>query len=289
MQILVTGGNGQLGRELYKASPEYPDHKFYFTDVNDLDLRNRLEVEKELTLKHPDIIINCAAYTDVNKAEEEKELATELNAAIPGYLSEIASEIGAKLIHFSTDYIFNGNGFVPYVETDIPDPQSQYAITKLKGEEEILRHNTGGFIFRTSWLYSEFGANFVKTILRKAREVKEIRVVNDQTGTPTYARDMAETVLRLLPEVRFQKSVEIFNYSSEGIVSWFDFASAIIEMSGLDCTVIPISTAEFPQAAKRPTYSVLDKTKIRNRFGIEIPDWRSSLRKCLDNLRNHTS
>ena len=200
MQILVTGSNGQLGREIRKLSTENDLHKFTFIDIEDLDLTDAEKVEIFFQSHQPDIILNCAAYTAVDKAEQERDLAMKLNAAFPGQLAKISKKTGAKLVHISTDYVFNGKNYVPYLESDLPDPQSSYAISKLRGEEEILKQNTQGLIIRTSWLYSEYGTNFVKTILKKAREMKEIRVIFDQVGSPTYALDLASVILDILPE-----------------------------------------------------------------------------------------
>ena len=284
MQILVTGSNGQLGREIRKLSLENNLNKFTFIDIEDIDLTDVEKVEIFFQSNHPDIILNCAAYTAVDRAEQEKELALEMNASVPGHLAKISQRTGTKLVHISTDYIFNGKNHIPYLESDHADPTSSYAISKFTGEEEILKQNAQGLIIRTSWLYSEYGTNFVKTILKKAREMKEIRVIFDQIGSPTYAFDLASTILHILPEIRKQKSMEIFHYSNEGIASWYDFAQAVIEISGITCRVIPIETSELKQTANRPYYSVLNKSKIRNRFNITIPYWRNSLKKCLDRI-----
>ena len=285
MKILVTGSNGQLGREIRKLSLENDLHKFSFIDIDDLDLTDTEKVGVFFRSNQPDIIINCAAYTAVDKAEQEKELAMKLNANVPGHLATISQRTGAKLIHISTDYIFNGKNHIPYLESDQSDPQSSYAVSKFSGEQEILKQNAKGLIIRTSWLYSEYGINFVKTILKKAREMKEIRVIFDQVGSPTYASDLASTILHVLPEIQNQQSMEIFNYSNEGIASWYDFAQAIVEISGINCKVIPIETSELKQTANRPYYSVLNKTKIRKRFDISIPYWRHSLMKCLERIQ----
>ncbi len=282
MQILVTGSNGQLGREIRKLSLENDLHKFTFIDFEDIDLTDAEKVEFFFQANQPDIILHCAAYTAVDKAEQERELALEMNASVPGHLAKICQRTGAKLVHISTDYVFDGKNHTPYLESDHPDPQSSYGVSKLRGEEEILKQNAQGLIIRTSWLYSEYGVNFVKTIHKKAREMKELRVVNDQIGSPTYACDLASTILQILPEIQNQNSMEIFHYSNEGVASWYDFAQAIVEISGIQCKVIPIETSELKQIAKRPFYSVLNKTKIKNRFDIAIPYWRDSLEKCLN-------
>jgi dTDP-4-dehydrorhamnose reductase len=289
MQILVTGGNGQLGREIRKLSETAGDHHFTFIDINDIDLTDTEKADKFFQCNSPDIIINCAAYTAVDKAEQERELALKMNAEVPGYLAKICSRNGASLVHLSTDYVFSGNGCIPYTETDPTDPQGYYASSKLKGEEEILKQNARGMIIRTSWLYSEFGTNFVRTILRKSHEVEELKVVVDQVGSPTYAYDLAAFLVQILPEIRKQQSMEIFHYSNEGVASWYDLARAIIDITSSPCKVVPVMTSEIVQAARRPSFSVLDKQKIRNRFGVEIPYWRHSLGICLERILNMKS
>jgi dTDP-4-dehydrorhamnose reductase len=287
MQILVTGSNGQLGNEFRKLSLQNNLYQFTFIDFEDLDLTDIKKVEIFFQSHTPEVIINCAAYTAVDKAEQEKELATEVNANVPGHLAKIAQRTGAKLVHISTDYIFSGTNHIPYLESDQADPQSAYAVSKFKGEQEILKLNLPGVIIRTSWLYSEYGTNFVKTILKKAREINEIRVIFDQIGSPTYALDLANLILNILPEIIKHDSMEVYHYSNEGIASWYDFAQAIIEISGIQCKVLPIETSELKQTANRPYYSVLNKSKIRNRFGISIPYWRHSLKKCLDRIQTN--
>ena len=283
MRILVTGGNGQLGSELRVLSA-HSSFTLLFFDLEDLDLTHKAETETFIGDWKPDLIINFAAYTAVDKAEQEKELAMKVNAEVPGLLAYLAKKTGSGLIHISTDYIFKGNSHRPYNESDPPDPQSIYALSKFLGEQEILKHNPPGVIIRTSWLYSVHGVNFVKTIRKKGAEMTELRVVDDQTGSPTYARDLAKVILRIIPEIRGMKSTEIYHYSNEGETNWYEFAKTIIEISGFSCMVVPIKTADLNLAAQRPFYSVMDTTKIREKFHPEIPHWRMSLEECLKRM-----
>jgi dTDP-4-dehydrorhamnose reductase len=285
MKVLITGSKGQLGLSIKKLAPEFPDYRFIYTDVEELDITKADDIRKFISDTNPEVIINCAAYTAVDKAEEDTEKAHLLNATAPGYLAKAASENNILLIHISTDFIFGGDRKTPYTEEDKAVPESVYAKTKADGEQEVVKNSKRAVIFRTSWLYSEFGHNFVKTILRLAEERQEINVVNDQIGTPTYATDLAETILRLLPELtKINQGTEILHFSNEGIASWYDFAKEIVQQSGLKCKVNPISTKQYPLPAKRPAYSVLDKSKIKSRYGIDIPDWREGLRRCLSIL-----
>jgi len=285
MKVLITGSKGQLGLSIKKLAPEFPDYRFIYTDVEELDITKADDIRKFISDTNPEVIINCAAYTAVDKAEEDTEKAHLLNTTAPGYLAKAASENNILLIHISTDFIFGGDRKTPYTEEDKAVPESVYAKTKADGEQEVVKNSKRAVIFRTSWLYSEFGHNFVKTILRLAEERQEINVVNDQIGTPTYATDLAETILRLLPELtKINQGTEILHFSNEGIASWYDFAKEIVQQSGLKCKVNPISTKQYPLPAKRPAYSVLDKSKIKSRYGIDIPDWREGLRRCLSIL-----
>jgi dTDP-4-dehydrorhamnose reductase len=285
MKVLITGSKGQLGLSIKKLAPEFPDYRFIYTDVEELDITKADDIRKFISDTNPEVIINCAAYTAVDKAEEDTEKAHLLNTTAPGYLAKAASEDNILLIHISTDFIFGGDRKTPYTEEDKAVPESVYAKTKADGEQEVVKNSKRAVIFRTSWLYSEFGHNFVKTILRLAEERQEINVVNDQIGTPTYATDLAETILRLLPELtKINQGTEILHFSNEGIASWYDFAKEIVQQSGLKCKVNPISTEQYPLPAKRPAYSVLDKSKIKSRYGIDIPDWREGLRRCLSIL-----
>ncbi len=284
MKILVTGGDGQLGSALKKLTGDYKDCFFTFIDIRDLDLTDSPEMAAFLATNKPDVLINCAAYTDVDKAESEPDRAMAMNATAPGEIARICSETGIRLIHISTDYVFDGRRFKPYKETDPVSPVSVYAKSKLEGETLIRKQAVKGIIIRTSWLYSEYGQNFVKTILKKGKELRQLRVVYDQVGGPTYAGDLARAILDILPEVANTSSMEVYHYANEGVISWYDFAHAIIEISGIDCILEPVETTAYPTPAARPSYSVFDKTKFKERFGIVIPYWRDSLQKCIGNL-----
>ena len=233
---------------------------------------------------HPDVIVNCAAYTAVDKAEQEPDLALKINALAVRNLSNACGEFNALLIHISTDYIFNGKGYRPYVETDTPEPVSSYARSKYAGETQMLSSCRNGIILRTSWLYSAFGNNFVKTILKYGKERGNLNVVYDQIGCPSYAKDLAAAILEIIPKLTDHEGVEIFHYTNEGVASWYDFAKAIIEFSGIKCLINPVETKDYPLPAERPFYSVLNKAKFKERFGIEIPYWRDSLEDCINRL-----
>jgi dTDP-4-dehydrorhamnose reductase len=284
MKILVTGGDGQLGNALKKFAGDHKDHVFTFIDVHDLDLTDSLGMAAYLTEHKPQILINCAAYTAVDKAESEPERAMAVNATAPGEMAKICAKAGIRLIHISTDYVFDGRSFTPYKETDPVNPVSVYAKSKLEGETLIMQENVKGIIIRTSWLYSEYGQNFVKTILKKGKEVGKLRVVYDQVGGPTYAGDLARAILGILPEIAATGSMEIYNYADEGVISWFDFAHAIIDISGITCILEPIESKDFPSPAVRPAYSVFNKDRFKERFGIPIPYWRTSLKECIGNM-----
>jgi dTDP-4-dehydrorhamnose reductase len=284
MKILVTGGNGQLGNSLKKLTGNYPNYSFTFIDVQELDLTNSEAMSIFLTTSKPDVVINCAAYTAVDKAETEPELAMAVNATVPGELAGICVKTGIRLIHISTDYVFDGKSYTPYKETDEVKPASVYSKSKLEGEYQVLKQKVNGVIIRTSWLYSEYGQNFVKTILKKGAELGKLRVVYDQVGGPTYAGDLAKTILDILPEVVKSESMEIYHFANEGVISWYDFAQAIVGISGIDCIIEPIESKDFPTPTTRPPYSVFNKTKIKERFGLAIPYWRPSLMVCIENL-----
>jgi len=284
MKILVTGGDGQLGSALKKIAGDYKDYFFTFIDVRDLDLTDSPEMAAFLATNKPDVLINCAAYTAVDKAESEPDRAMAMNATAPGEIARICSETGIRLIHISTDYVFDGRSFNPYKETDLVSPVSVYAKSKLEGETRIRKQAVKGIIIRTSWLYSEYGQNFVKTILKKGKELRQLRVVYDQVGGPTYAGDLARAVLDILPEVANTGSMEVYHYANEGVISWYDFAHAIIEISGIECILEAVETTVYPTPAARPSYSVFNKTKFKERFGLAIPYWRDSLKKCIGNL-----
>lgn len=284
MKILVTGGDGQLGSALKNLAGNYKDHIFTFIDVGDLDITDSSGMAAFLAKHKPGILINCAAYTAVDKAESETDRAMAVNATAPGEMARICSETGIRLIHMSTDYVFDGRSFKPYKETDPVNPVSVYAKSKLEGETRILEQDLKGIIIRTSWLYSEYGLNFVKTILKKGKELGKLRVVYDQVGGPTYAGDLARAILDILPEVANTGSMEVYHYANEGVISWYDFAHAIIEISGIACILEPVETTAYPTPAARPSYSVFNKTKFKERFGIAIPYWRTSLKECIGNM-----
>lgn len=286
MKVLVTGANGQLGMAIRSLTDNQAEHEFLFTDVDELDITNYEEAEKLILSFHPDVIINCASYNAVDQAEDEPELAISINGTAVQGLAGLARKHGSGFIHISSDFIFDGNKGTPYNELDDPNPQSGYAHSKFIGEQAVHTANPNAAIIRTSWLYSEFGHNFVKTIRKIARSRNEIRVVNDQSGTPTYAADLAGAILTLLPSVNSFNGVRTYNYSNEGITNWAEFAQAIIEFSGIDCKVIPVSTKEYGHSkAIRPAYSVLDKSKIKNELNIVIPEWKTSLKKCISILK----
>ena len=278
--ILVTGSNGQLGSEIKELSSNY-DYKFYFTTSKGLDITNHQDVRNFLIDNNIDTIINCAAYTAVDKAEYEKKLANSINHLAVKNLAILSNEFGIKLIHISTDYVFDGENFKPYKEDDITNPNGIYGQTKLDGENAMISINPlNSIIIRTSWVYSSFGNNFVKTMLRLGKEKDELGVIFDQVGTPTYARDLAKTILDILPNIKNDKT-EIYNYSNEGVLSWYDFAKEIMRMAKLDCIINPIETKDYPTPAKRPHYSLLNKSKIKQEFHITIPYWKDSLDECL--------
>lgn len=284
INILVTGSNGQLGSALQVLAKQYTQYQFYFTDVAELDITDKSAIAVFVSANSIYAIVNCAAYTAVDKAESDLELADKINHLAVKYLAEVAKEHQCKLIHISTDYVFDGTHHIPYVETDVPNPQSVYGKTKLAGEQVLQEINpSNSIIIRTSWIYSSFGANFVKTMLKLGKERDELRVITDQVGTPTYAADLAQTILTILPHLSNEK-VEVYHYTNEGVCSWYDFAQAIFEISKIDCKVIPITTAQYPTAAQRPHYSVLNKTQLKEKFKIEIPYWRDSLRNCLKKM-----
>jgi dTDP-4-dehydrorhamnose reductase len=280
IKVLVTGSKGQLGSEINAISGKFPQISFSFTDVQELDITNASEVADFLKNFQPKFLINCAAYTAVDKAETDFETATLINSTAVGILAEQSAKVGCKIIHVSTDYVFDGKGPRPYREEDSVDPQSVYGKTKLQGELFCQEYNPNHIIIRTSWLYSAFGNNFVKTMLRLGNERPELGVIVDQIGTPTNAADLALAILTIISRVESgEKSfvAGIYHYSNEGVASWYDFTKAIFEITGIDCLVKPIATEEYPSPVERPPYSVMNKSKIRLIFGLEISHWRDSL------------
>ena len=278
--ILVTGSNGQLGSEIRELSSNY-SYTFFFTDRNNIDITSKDSIKAFCQTNNINVIINCAAYTAVDKAESDELNADLVNRKAVKKLALVSSELNIKLIHISTDYVFDGRNFKPYCEEFQTNPQGIYGKTKLDGESEMRDINPkNSIIIRTSWVYSSFGNNFVKTMLRLGKEKKELGVIFDQVGTPTYARDLALTILDIIPQINNDK-VEIYNYSNEGVLSWYDFAKEIMKMAKLNCKINPIETFEYPTPAKRPHYSLLNKSKMKSAFNIEIPYWKDSLDECL--------
>lgn len=283
LNILVTGSNGQLGSEIRELSSEF-EYNFFFTQRDSLDMSKLDELQEYVEQNKIDIIVNCAAYTAVDKAESDEEAADIVNHLAVQKLAQISKENDIKLIHISTDYVFDGTNFKPYVEEDTTSPNGVYGKTKLDGEKAMLEINPqNSIIIRTSWVYSSYGANFVKTMIRLGKEKESLGVIFDQVGTPTYARDLAKAILEIIPKIKNQ-NVEIHNYSNEGVLSWFDFAKEIMRMAKLECKVNPIETKEYPTPAKRPHYSLLNKAKIKKEFDIAIPYWKDSLDECLKKL-----
>lgn len=293
LTVLVTGCDGQLGSELRKLakSGDCSFCRFLFVDVSVLDICNRADVHNYFKTNHIDVIVNCAAYTAVDRAEDEPESAFAVNRDGVGILAECCVEEGAYMIHISTDYVFDGTGHVPYRETDAVNPIGVYGLSKRAGEEAMMEKGVDGLIIRTAWLYSSYGKNFVKTMLRLGSEKEQVAVVADQHGTPTWAADLARTILHILQntDIKHTHGLEIFHYTDEGECTWYEFASAIMQMGGKKCQVMPISTDEYPASCRRPAYSVLDKTKIKERFGLEIPLWDDSLQRMLAELDKRDS
>lgn len=282
-KIVVTGANGQLGSELKELAKESDNTTSYiFTDIDTLDLTNRKDALAFLKNQDPDIIVNCAAYTAVDKAESDEERAELLNAGIPDILKDFSDDSGARIIHISTDYVFPGDNPRPLKESDETGPKSAYGKSKLHGER-ILLESKNAMIIRTSWLHSSFGNNFVKSMLRLMKEREELRVVFDQTGSPTYACDLASAILKI---ATFEEAWTggIYHYSNEGVTSWYDLTCEIKNLTGSQCKIIPIETKDYPLPAPRPAYAVLNKEKIKKQFDLEIPHWKSGLIRCIDKI-----
>lgn len=282
MNILITGCNGQLGNELQLLEPSHPNHIFYNTDVAELDITNQQAIETFIDTNHIEGIVNCAAYTAVDKAEDNEELCTLLNAEAPAYLAAAIGRRKGWMIQISTDYVFDGTQHTPYTEEADTCPNSVYGKTKLVGEFNVQKFCPQSMIIRTAWLYSSFGNNFVKTMIRLGKEKPELGVIFDQIGTPTYARDLAVAIFTAI-----EKGIVpgIYHFSNEGVISWYDFTKAIHRIAGItSCHVRPLHTSEYPTPAKRPHYSVLDKSKFKNIYGIEIPYWETSLQACISKL-----
>ncbi len=285
MNILITGANGQLGNELKKRTELLPNARFFFTDVEDLDITQEHSLMDFFKQNKVDYVVNCAAYTAVDKAENEQNAALLINCQALSNLAKACLANNSFLIHISTDYVFNGQNCKPYKEIDIVEPVSFYGISKWRGEQ-MAKNAEKGIIIRTAWLYSNFGTNFVHTMQRLGRERESLNVVFDQVGTPTYAGHLAEAIWKIIPQLNdWNEGVQIYHFSNEGVCSWYDFAMEIMQQSKLKCRVLPIETKDYPTPAARPFYSVLNKTKIKQRFGLSIPHWKEGLLEMLKNQK----
>lgn len=283
MNILVTGSNGQLGQELQAISRDYTDFNFVWTDRKELDISNRVEVNRFFGGQPFDYCINCAAYTAVDQAEADADTAYKINVEGVQNLMEACHAYKVRMIHISTDYVYHNGQNTPFKEEDATAPKGVYARTKLQGERAVLEGMAEGIVIRTSWVYSSFGNNFVKTMLRLGKERDTLNVIFDQIGSPTYARDLARAILDIVQQ-QPSKLEGLYHYSNEGVCSWYDFAEAIFELENIACTVSPIETKDYPTAAQRPPFSLLNKAKIKQAFELKIPHWRKSLKKCLELL-----
>jgi len=289
MRVLITGSNGQLGSEIKELAANYKKLDFIFKDLPELDICNFEALQAFIIDYDINIVINCAAYTAVDKAEEDADIAKKVNSNGVLNLVNALHTVNGKLIHISTDYVFDGNHFLPYKESDPVSPIGVYGETKRAGELAALNSAIDAIVIRTSWLYSSYGNNFVKTMLRLGNEKENLGVIFDQVGTPTYARDLAKTCLEILTAVNSAKisnNGNLYHYSNEGVASWYDFAISIMELGGQNCKVNPIQTKDYLTLAKRPQYSVLNKSKIKTDFKIEIPYWRDSLKDCIEKIKN---
>lgn len=282
--ILVTGANGQLGNEMRRTSVSSPN-RWLFTDVDELDITDIDAVRHLVQKEHVNVIVNCAAYTNVDKAEDDEGTADRINRLATENLAVVCQGNGATLIHISTDYVFQGNGNSPCREDEPTNPLGVYGRTKLAGEQAIMESGCKALIFRTAWLYSSFGNNFVKTMLRLTAERETLSVVFDQVGTPTYAADLAQIIFNIIEDNKYENNEGIYHFSNEGVCSWYDFAQEIARLAGnTGCDIHPCHSDEFPSKVKRPNFSVLDKTKVKATFGIRVPYWRNSLVKCIEEL-----
>ncbi|MDR3262597.1 MAG: dTDP-4-dehydrorhamnose reductase [Tannerella sp.] len=281
--ILVTGANGQLGHAIRALAPKHSDYVFHFTDTDTLDICDRAQLT-DFVRSHPvRYLLNCAAYTAVDKAEDDVETCMRINRDAVRNIGEVAWKQGVKVIHISTDYVFDGNSAHPYGEEESTNPKSTYGLSKQAGEITLLQACPESVIIRSAWLYSEFGANFVKTMLRLGSEREEVNVVSDQIGTPTYAGDLAAAMLAVVEHPSFVGG--IYHYAGEGVCSWYDFAVQIMALAGLNCRIRPVTTPEYPTRAVRPAYSVLSKEKIKQVYHVEVPDWKVSLRHCINKIK----
>ncbi|MDA9362194.1 dTDP-4-dehydrorhamnose reductase [Flavobacteriaceae bacterium] len=289
MNILVTGSNGQLGSEIKDLAANYSSFRFLFMDLPELDICNSSQLDIFIKENNINTVINCAAYTAVDKAEQDADMAEKVNATGVLNLVNAVAKINGKLIHISTDYVFDGNSFQPYNEFDEVNPIGVYGNTKRSGELAVINSDIDAIVIRTSWLYSAYGKNFVKTMLRLGKEKDELGVVFDQVGTPTNASDLAKTCLDILSykkQHNISKKGKVYHFSNEGVVSWYDFSIAIMNLGDVNCNVMPIETKDYPLPSKRPHYSVLNKSKIKTDFDIEIKYWRDSLKNCIEKIKN---
>lgn len=287
-KILVTGSNGQLGQDIQELSAKYPGFSFVFTDIQELDITSKNDVDSFFRKEKPDCLINCAAYTAVDKAEEDMELANKINHLAPELLAKISAKNKTCFFHISTDYVFDGSACKPYEENNPINPVSVYGKTKADGEIAVLKNNPDATIIRTSWLYGNYGSNFVKTMIKLGKEKESLQVVSDQIGSPTFSGDLAAAILQIIDNTSkklMPYKPGIYNYSNEGVCTWYDFALAVHDFAKISCKVFPVNSSAFPTLAKRPFYSVLSKEKIKATYRIEIPYWRDSLRFCISRIR----
>lgn len=282
MNILITGANGQLGNEMHICSETGTANSYFFTDVAELDITNKEAIKTFVSDNQIEVIVNCAAYTAVDKAEDDKKLCDLINHVAAKSLAEVAKEFKATLVHVSTDYVFDGTKNTPYTEEDPTTPLGVYGNTKLKGEQAIAETECDYLIFRTSWLYSTFGNNFVKTIQRLSSERDSLSVVFDQVGTPTYAADLAALIFEIIESKQYKGNSGIYHFSNEGVCSWYDFAAEIANLSGNECNIQPCHSSEFPAKVTRPNFSVLDKTKVKSVFNTSVPHWRDALIRMIN-------
>jgi dTDP-4-dehydrorhamnose reductase len=283
MNILITGSNGQLGNEMQISAKKFPNHHFIYTDVAELDICDKEALNAFVKSNDVNMIVNCAAYTAVDKAEDDVELCYKINAEAVKNIGEVATANGAKVIHVSTDYVFDGTNHVPYTEDMPVCPSSVYGKSKLAGEEALISACSQAVIVRTAWLYSSFGNNFVKTMIKLGTERESLNVIFDQVGSPTYAADLAEAIMTIISHESFVPG--IYHYSNEGVCSWYDFTKSIHRKSDITCNIQAIETKDYPTRTPRPHYSVLNKAKIKSTYGIAVPHWEDSLDKCLSILR----
>jgi len=289
-KVLVTGSDGQLGSSLLKLHNEYHSLELITSDLHNLDISSAEQVQNFITAKQYDFVVNCAAYTGVDKAEQNESTAFSINQLGSKNLAEACEDLKIPLVHMSTDYVFSGESNIPYIESDLTGPLTAYGRSKLAGEKCVLDSGVYGLIIRTSWLFSEFSSNFVKSMIRLGGQRKDLGVVFDQVGSPTYAGDLARSILEILNGYTegslVLEKAKVYHYCNHGVCSWYDLAEAVMDFAGLDCKIHPITTEEFPLPAKRPPYSVLNTRQFRDKFNIDIPHWRSSLAICINNLKS---